>query len=620
VPELTRRDGVELARSGVWDLSTGIWRAEPGDFAAAIAATTCPAVDRPYLRLGHSDPRFPLVAEPPTGDGEPAIGWIDNLRVADGGNTLVGDWVEIPDWLNSVAASAYPRRSVEGAYNRRCALGHTHPFVLDGLALLGVTRPGVGTLKPIGGLDDVRRLFAPAVAASSDEVRIAASIPGPDVAAADGKRGDAEQLKRFWTFGRGGIELIKWQPQEGSFDRCVRAIHEHVPTMADPEGYCATLYRRVHGEWPGRRKRDDDRVAASDDGGSMPNPQPSLADRVREAWNASGAPFSQHVHQVRGSTAIVLDEADRSFWRIPVVVVDGGDIKFGERERVMPDFVDFDESLIAASITFATREESRPSNWTPATEVAAELDWRMREGVAATVLDSPSPIEQQPPNPIQPVEPPPPATPPTEEEPQTPPDEGGVPVSTPEQTPGAEPEQEAVPTDPEGDGPVSTLSTDVRSRLGLAEDVDDAAVVAALDALKQKAETPPQPTPEQVAASAASEREKDELRKEVQVLASQMQTVTAELAAAKAEKAAVVKASIIQDAIDTGRITPADRERWEKDYDDAPAVVTRVIASFAPYSAVPLAAAGYTGTGEEATDLDVGGTDYNRLFGIKESA
>lgn len=152
---------------------------------------------------------------------------------------------------------------------------------------------------------------------------------------------------------------------------------------------------------------------------------------------------------------------------------------------------------------------------------------------------------------------------------------------------------------------MSTLSADVRSRLGLTDDADDAAVVAALDALKSKADTPSEPSPEQVAAAAASDREKDELRKEVSVLASQMQTVTTELAAAKAKEAAIVKASVLDDAKRLGKIAPADADKWAEDYDSAPAVVTRVLASIAPGTAVPVAAAGYTGTGDEqVTDVD----------------
>lgn len=720
---LTRRDGVELARVGTWPAATGPWTASTQDFASAIAATACPAVRRPYVRIGHFDGRF-------RGDGEPALGWVENLRLTDGGNTLVGDVVGMPGWLDGVLASAYPDRSVEGVYNRRCQLNHVHPFVLDGLALLGVTRPGVGTLKPIGGIDDVRALFD--VAATAGEVHIAASIPGAAVVAAaeestgamialiptdedaarlfvDGGEAvdqlhctlmylgkaaeiptkarslivetvshainglprvdadgfavsafnpsnpdrdtcivlglggeavddahyvvetamrdlaanamldlpaqhrpfvahltlaytddlsrvaeladrtgpvvfdrvrvvfggdavdiplvavdwgamsvaaaaDGDELKRWWTTGPG---LKKWRNAKHPWTTLFRHLKKHM-SVEMARRTASEWYRLVFGHMPNQKKVNASEV-------TVPNPQPNDVDRIKAAWNAK-APFSQHIHMVRAGAAIVLDESDRSFYRVPVTV-DGDTVTFGELSRVMPDFVDYDEGLVAASVVFASREESRPG-----------------------------PV----PDPRPPVEPAPPAGPPPDEDPQspTPPQPGGVPVS-----PGAEPEE--YPSEPtEGEDSVSTLSTDVRSRLGLTDDADDAAVVAALDALKTKADSPPAPDPEQVAASAAAVQENTELRKEVQVLASQVQQVTTELAATKAEKAATVKAGVLDAAQGLGKFAPAQREQWDRDYDEAPGAVTRILASIAPGTAVPVAAAGHTGTGEEVVDLD----------------
>jgi hypothetical protein len=146
-PPLARISHVELLHAGSYDISTGPATFTTDDLAAAVGALDCPAVRRPLLKLGHTDPRF---------DGEPAVGWIDNLATAEGGRTLVGDYVGMPGWLGDVITSAYPDRSVEGRYDFRCQTGHTHPFVLTAVALLGVTAPGVGTL---GSLQDVARLY-----------------------------------------------------------------------------------------------------------------------------------------------------------------------------------------------------------------------------------------------------------------------------------------------------------------------------------------------------------------------------------------------------------------------------------------------------------------------------
>jgi hypothetical protein len=83
-----------------------------------------------------------------------------------------------------------------------------------------------------------------------------------------------------------------------------------------------------------------------------------------------------------------------------------------------------------------------------------------------------------------------------------------------------------------------------------------------------------------------------------------MKTVSDELAATKAEKAATVKASVFDAAVKDGKIKPADREQWEKDYDEAPAAVTRVLASIAVGTAVPVMASGSRRLAEPSLDDD----------------
>jgi hypothetical protein len=84
------------------------------------------------------------------------------MGVADSGRTLVGDYAGMPGWLGDVIASAYPDRSIEGQFDHVCQMGHTHPFVVTAVALLGVTAPGIGTLQ---SLQDVAALYG--VAATS---------------------------------------------------------------------------------------------------------------------------------------------------------------------------------------------------------------------------------------------------------------------------------------------------------------------------------------------------------------------------------------------------------------------------------------------------------------------
>lgn len=146
---LQRVPNVELMHAGTWNASTGKHTFTADDFANASAANDCPAVRRPILKLGHVDPRF---------DGEPAIGYVDHVRVAEDGHALVGDFAGMPGWLTpEVMASAWPDRSIEGEWDFTCALGHSHGFVVTAVALLGVSPPAIGTLQ---SFQDIAVLYA----------------------------------------------------------------------------------------------------------------------------------------------------------------------------------------------------------------------------------------------------------------------------------------------------------------------------------------------------------------------------------------------------------------------------------------------------------------------------
>lgn len=166
-PPLSSWRNVDLIHTGSWAISSGKWDASREDLAAAVAALDCPAVRRPVLKLGHE------VQD----TGQPAVGWIDNMHLANQGYTLRGDYVGMPGWLGPILPSAYPDRSVEATYDYRCQLGHTHPFVLTAVALLGVTPPGVGTLK---SLQDVADLYGVTASASSGVSVVARFNPDQD--------------------------------------------------------------------------------------------------------------------------------------------------------------------------------------------------------------------------------------------------------------------------------------------------------------------------------------------------------------------------------------------------------------------------------------------------------
>jgi Mu-like prophage I protein len=163
--------GVELARPGMWNLASG-----PLDVTAEMLTDAARYAQRSEARpspvkLGHTDPRF-------TGDGEPALGWLANLRTADvNGPVLLGDITGMPDWLAAAVPTAWPDRSVEGWTDLEVD-GETFSFVIDGLALLGVTPPGMSTIRSLRDLPQ-----ALGVAASARIVARAPQTPAPQAEA-----------------------------------------------------------------------------------------------------------------------------------------------------------------------------------------------------------------------------------------------------------------------------------------------------------------------------------------------------------------------------------------------------------------------------------------------------
>lgn len=177
---LTTVPGVELAAVGTWNGSTGETTFTQEDLMNAVAAMECPGVRNPVIKLGHDE------EDSTSGlrwDGEPALGWIANMHMD--GAKLVGDYMGMPSWLTrvddngmAVLASAYPDRSIEIYRPFVCQIGHAHASVICAVALLGVSRPGVGVIK---SMQDVYAAFTEPL--DSDVDRLSVSYAGRSVGA-----------------------------------------------------------------------------------------------------------------------------------------------------------------------------------------------------------------------------------------------------------------------------------------------------------------------------------------------------------------------------------------------------------------------------------------------------
>jgi DNA-binding ferritin-like protein len=67
---------------------------------------------------------------------------------------------------------------------------------------------------------------------------------------ADRNRGGAENLRRYWTIGKGGLK-IRWGTP-GDWTRCARQLRKYMGARA--QGYCALRHKEMNGFWPGDKK------------------------------------------------------------------------------------------------------------------------------------------------------------------------------------------------------------------------------------------------------------------------------------------------------------------------------------------------------------------------------
>lgn len=158
---------VELCSAGMqWPSAGGLVTLTLDHIADAARAFEDPLIVPARLKIGHVDPRFADPDVPdhdPFFDGEPAFGSVLNGRLINDGATLVGDYANVPVWLAEVLPSAYPNRSIEGAYSivegaggkleARWDVetngGKKYSFVLTACALLGIQRPAVQDLEDL---------------------------------------------------------------------------------------------------------------------------------------------------------------------------------------------------------------------------------------------------------------------------------------------------------------------------------------------------------------------------------------------------------------------------------------------------------------------------------------
>lgn len=143
--------GVELVKLGRWEASNAVFRVTAADLRSVVEAHQAGITRKPVIKIGHDDDRV----------NDPAMGYVDHLRLSGDGTTLLGDFVNVPAMLAELMPLAYPERSGEWFMDYLDqATGKTWPMVLDAVALLGADGPAVTSLKSFQDVADLYGVMA----------------------------------------------------------------------------------------------------------------------------------------------------------------------------------------------------------------------------------------------------------------------------------------------------------------------------------------------------------------------------------------------------------------------------------------------------------------------------
>jgi hypothetical protein len=136
---------------------------------------------------------------------------------------------------------------------------------------------------------------------------------------ADRNRGNAENLRRYWTVGKGGLK-IRWNTP-GDWTRCYRNLKKYMGTRA--KGYCSLRHHEMTGMWPGDKRNPGMKK------GAFAMDEIRSYDEVLEASILSARAASARERILLASGEIEMTEG--STFRIPLVIPE--DLESGDGRK-----------------------------------------------------------------------------------------------------------------------------------------------------------------------------------------------------------------------------------------------------------------------------------------------
>jgi hypothetical protein len=171
---LWRIDNVPICETGIeYRLGTGPHTFTEAELADAVKAASGSdvAINSPRIKLGHTSKANELFL----GEDEPAFGRVENMRLSDNKQTIVGNYVGTPEWLTKILPVAYPSRSVDAQLDVETVTGKRYGMIVTDVSLLGVRWPGCTTLEDLPlwyGGETPEHVEVDKIAASLDVIAI----------------------------------------------------------------------------------------------------------------------------------------------------------------------------------------------------------------------------------------------------------------------------------------------------------------------------------------------------------------------------------------------------------------------------------------------------------------
>jgi hypothetical protein len=153
----------------------------------------------------------------------------------------------VPASSTSTDPMTYTRKDQKWVRNEALLVDMNSPtpppvVPLDAGALKSVIEQVDGTV-PVAASANPDEDFITVLWGAGDNIMFLTAAGGPDR-----NRGNAEELRRYWTVGKGGLVKIRWNTP-GDWTRCYRNLKKYMGPRA--KGYCSLRHKEMTGMWPG---------------------------------------------------------------------------------------------------------------------------------------------------------------------------------------------------------------------------------------------------------------------------------------------------------------------------------------------------------------------------------